>query len=213
MGDDILDYVLVITGFHFINRIADLLHVPPDALPQSLRGFEFLRRGSVRITGMLMKKMDLKNRSYPVSFEDAVEAVAPSLASMDHNALEDTLIALKPRPKMIEALQMALEERNARSSLEPEVLAKIQQTVENALPAKIEDAEGFHTIPQDPVEAFVFVGTRYAYRTTREQIDELRRAGYDDLAILDLAIAVADANQWARFYRMVGLDPRLFYLE
>ena len=30
VGDDVLDYVLVITGFHFINRIADLLDVMFD---------------------------------------------------------------------------------------------------------------------------------------------------------------------------------------
>lgn len=211
VGDDVLDYVLVITGFHFINRIADLLDVPPDAMPRSLRGFEFLRRISVRITGMLMKKMDLKNRSYPVCFDDALGAAAPSLASVDPDALADALKALKPRPKIIEALQMALEERDVRSSLMPEVIAKIHRTVEAALPAALEDTERQRTIPEDPVEAFAFVGTRYAYRTTTEHIDKLRKLGYDDLGVMDLAIAVADANQWARFYRMVGLDPGLFY--
>jgi hypothetical protein len=44
-------------------------------------------------------------------------------------------------------------------------------------------------------------------------IDALRATGFDDLAILDLAIAVADANQWARTHRLLGLDPALFYVD
>ena len=43
-------------------------------------------------------------------------------------------------------------------------------------------------------------------------IGRLRQKGYDDLGILDLAIAVADANLWARIYRLEGLKPELFYL-
>ena len=42
-------------------------------------------------------------------------------------------------------------------------------------------------------------------------IDALREDGYDDLGILDLAIAVADANMWARIYRLAGLKAELFY--
>ena len=53
------------------------------------------------------------------------------------------------------------------------------------------------------------MGTRYAYRATKEMIDMLRQQGYDDLRILDLAIAVADANMWTRIYRLFGLNPNL----
>jgi alkylhydroperoxidase family enzyme len=62
------------------------------------------------------------------------------------------------------------------------------------------------------VDAFAFVGTRYAGRTTTDQIVALHRTGLDDLAILDLAIAVADANQWARMHRLAGLPANLFSL-
>jgi alkylhydroperoxidase family enzyme len=55
------------------------------------------------------------------------------------------------------------------------------------------------------------VGTRYAHRTTKEMIDMLHQQGYDDLDILDLAIAVADANMWARIYRLFGLNANLLY--
>jgi alkylhydroperoxidase family enzyme len=43
-------------------------------------------------------------------------------------------------------------------------------------------------------------------------IEALRGAGYDDLNILDLATAIADANQWARLYRLTGLDPQIGYV-
>jgi alkylhydroperoxidase family enzyme len=62
------------------------------------------------------------------------------------------------------------------------------------------------------VDAFAFVGTRYARRITTDQIMARRRTGYDDLAILDLAIAVADANQWARMHRLARLPADLFSL-
>jgi hypothetical protein len=61
--------------------------------------------------------------------------------------------------------------------------------------------------------ALAFVGTRYAYRTTVDMIDALRQKGYDDTGILDLAIAVAEANQWARIHRLLDLDPAIFYLN
>jgi hypothetical protein len=44
----------------------------------------------------------------------------------------------------------------------------------------------------------------------KEMIDRLRQKGYDDTGILDLAIAVADANMWTRIYRLFGLDAGLY---
>ena len=107
---------------------------------------------------------------------------------------------------------LVLEERDRASSLDRAALAHVHRTVEAALPRSAEDATGFHARPADPVDGFAFVGTRYAQRTTPESIAALRRAGYDDLGILDLAIAVADANQWARMFRLAGLPPSLFLL-
>ena len=40
VDDDVLDYLLVIASFHFVNRIADLLDVPLEGLPKPLRRFE-----------------------------------------------------------------------------------------------------------------------------------------------------------------------------
>mgnify|MGYP003565234244 CR=1 FL=1 len=211
--DNVYDYALLIGGFHFINRIADLLNVPAELLPESFRRFEFLRRLMVRLGSIVMAQMDLANRDYNVSFKEALENLKPYYKDPMRQMLEEKLAPLKSRPKLIEALRLMLEEREVRSGLEPSVKAKVGRLVEMNLPAGKHEAEGFHPIPEDPVEAFIFVGTRYAYRTTKEMIDALRHQGYDDLGILDLATAIADANMWARVYRLVGLDPELYYVD
>lgn len=213
VGDDTLDYLLVIVSFHFVNRIADLLDVPLEGLPKLLRRFEFLRRLTLRVAGILLAKMDLANREYRPTYENALIKVKSSLKIASDMELENALAAFKPRPKLIEVLQLLLAERDRRSSLDRKILAKIHAAVEKALPATVIDAQGFHPVPDDPIEAFAFVGTRYAYRTTKHIIDKLRQKGFDDLGILDLAIAVADANLWARTYRLAGLKPELFYLK
>jgi len=213
VGDDALDFALVVSSFHFINRIADLLHVDPEALPEPLRRFEPIRKLSVWAASLLMRRMDLANRTYATSFEDAVSAIAPRVATIPTDVLDTAFAPLRTRPKIVETFRLAMEERDLRSSLDRATLARIHATVEDALPTCTEESEGFHPRPSDPVEAFAFVGTRYAYRTTKDMIDALHDAGYDDLGILDLAIAVADANQWARNYRMAGLAPELFYLH
>ena len=213
VGDDALDYLLVIASFHFVNRIADLLDVPLEGLPKPLRRFEFLRRLTLRVAGAMLAKMDLANREYQLTYDNALTNLRSCLAIKSELEIEDALNVFKPRPKLVETLQLLLEERDQRSSLDRKVLAKIHTAVEKALPATIIDAQGFHPVPDDPIDAFAFVGTRYAYRTTKRMINGLRQKGYDDLAVLDLAIAVADANMWARIHRLTGLKPELYYLN
>ncbi|MCP4666385.1 MAG: hypothetical protein GY849_08455 [Deltaproteobacteria bacterium] len=210
--DDALDYTLVLGSFHFINRIADLLHVPLEGVPRPLRGFELLRRLTVRLASIIMGRMDLSNRAYAISYEEALKNLTPLFNRTMGRDPEEDFAPLRSRPKIIEAFQLALEERETLSSLDGGVHARIHRAVEAALPKNMEEAEGFHDRPDDPMEAFAFVGTRYAYRTTRDMIDALRGDGYDDLAILDLAMAVAEANQWARTHRLLGLRPELFYV-
>lgn len=212
VGDDALDYALVIGSFHFINRIADLLDVPPEALPKPLRRFEFLRRLAVRAGSVLMGKMDLANREYRISYEAAVENIKPLLQAADSQTAEAELRTLRARPKWIEILQLALEYQSAHSILDSETINKINRTVEESLPHSIEDIEGFHAQPEDPIAAFAFIGTRYAHRMTEDLIKKIRKMGYDDGGILDLAVAVAEANQWARSHRLLGLKAELYYL-
>jgi len=213
VGDDALDYLLVIATFHFVNRIADLLDVPLEGLPRPLRRFGFLRRLTRRVAGVLLAKMDLANREYRLTYNNALTNLQSGLTITSEMELESALAAFKPRPKLVEVFHLLIVERDSRSSLDRKILAKIHAAVEKALPASVIDAQGLHPVPDDPIEAFAFVGTRYAYRTTKRMIGGLRQIGYDDLGILDLAIAVADANLWARIYRLADLKPELFYLN
>ena len=209
-GDDALDYALVIGTFHFINRIADLLDVSLEAMPKPLRRFEFLRRMNVSIAGRLLAKMDMRNRSYPFTFNENLETLS-ALLEAHGSPYDHGLESLKARPKLLEVTQQLLEEKTLRCSLDQDVLIKINQAVETVLPATIDQARGFQQAPQDAIERLAFVGTRFAYRTTKAMIDMLHQQGYDDLGILDLAIAVADANMWTRIYRLFGLNANLLY--
>lgn len=210
-GDDALDYTLVMGSFHFINRIADLLEVPLEAMPRALRRFEFLRRFTISIASRLLTKMDMGNRQYQHTFDEARELLLP-LVGNDHRGISETgFESLRARPKILEVIRLLLEEKENHSGLDSDTLTLIYDTVEDALPQNADDAQGFHELPADPLARFAFVGTRYAYRTTKEMIDRLRQKGYDDSGILDLAIAVADANMWARIYRLFDLNAGLFY--
>ncbi len=212
VGAGALDYALVLGSFHFINRIADLLEVSPEALPAPLRRFELLRRVGVRVaSAILSRKMDLETRAYDRSYEEVLTRVGPTLEQALGRTLGDELAPLRERPKLIEAIGLMLEERQQHNTLEPSALAGVDAGVERALGACVEDVQGLHPRPNEAVDAFVFVGTRYASRTTRRMVDALREVGYDDLAILDLAIAVADANNWARLHRLLGLPAELGY--
>jgi len=182
--------------------------VPPEALPSTLRRFEPLRRLGVRVVSLALRRMDLAIRPYSTSFGDARERLEAAIG----RGIGDAVEPLRPRPKLVESIALAVEERDRASSLDRATLRRVHGVVERSLPHRPEDTTGFHPRPPDPVDAFAFVGTRYAGRTTTDQIVVLRRTGLDDLAILDLAIAVADANQWARMYRLAGLPANLFSL-
>jgi hypothetical protein len=212
-GEGALDYALVLGLFHFINRIADLLSVSPEVLPESLRRFETLRRLTVRVASLLFRKtMELQNRAYPKDYGEVLDEITPVFERALGRSPGDAFAPLCERPKVIEVLRLMLEERLERSSLDIEHLAQIHGVVEDALAERPEDVEGFHSPPDDPVGAFAFVATRYAARTTPKMIETLRSAGYDDLGILDLAIAIADANCWARMHRLIGLSPEIGYV-
>lgn len=205
VGEAALDYALVVAGFHFVNRVADLLDVDPEGLPDRLRRFEPLRQFAGKGAAFLFRKaMDLKTRPYEKSYDEALEGVAPVFERVMGRSLKEELAPLRSRPKLVEAVQLMLEERES-TNLDAAVLARIDRTVEEALPATAEEAEGLHARPADPVEAFAFVGTRYAHRSSEAMIHALHREGYDDRGILELAIAIAHANQWARLHRLTGL--------
>lgn len=211
-GDAALAYALVISAFHFINRVADILDVDPEAIPRGLRRLEPLRKFGVWVGSRLMGRMDLGARPFDAGFEETAATLDVYAESSLGTAAREALAPLSARPHIVEVLRLGFEERDEGSSLDRETLARVHAGVEAALPDSLDEAEGFHPRPADPLDELIFVGTRYAYRTTDELIERVRALGFDDLAILDLAIAIAEANQWARLHRLAGLDPRFFYL-
>lgn len=207
VGKDAPSYVLVLGAFHYVNRIADLLHVDSEMLPEPLIRFSSLRRAGVFFASKLFSRMDLRNRKYAYSFEEACQKIGPHYLAATGRKPDADLESLRHTPWLVEVLQRSLEERENRSLLTYDDFVRVYEGVEAALPEGSEEAEGFHARPAGAVGAFVFVGTRYAARTTRGMVAALRDEGYSDLKILDLAHAVAEANQWARVHRLLGL-PR-----
>jgi hypothetical protein len=111
--------------------------------------------------------MDLANRPYRGSYEEAVSRIAPLLERALGRCATQELAPLRSRPHLIETLHLALEERDGRSSLDRTILATVHRAVEEALPASENDLSGFYARSADPVVDFAFVGTRYAHRVTR----------------------------------------------
>ncbi len=208
VGDAALDYILIICAFHFVNRIADQLGVTSEMLPSSLRKFGFIRNLAVRMMAIVIGMMDLSNRQYGISYEQALDQIKETCLEIKGLNITDEFNGLQSCPRLLEYIGLMIEDQ-AASSLEEKTYSRIHSLVEESLPRGKEDVNGFHPRPDDPVDAFIFVGTRYANRATLEMVDALRQKGYDDLKILDLSIAVANANVWARFYRMMDLDPDL----
>ncbi len=210
VGDGAVTYAFVLCQFHFVNRMADLLHIDADGIPESVRVLGPIRKITVQFVSAVFSKIfNLENRIYDRSFVQVVDEFLAQLPSSAATIQREDLAPLESRPHIIEILSSSVKEREQYSSLRKGVVRKIHALVEENLPDSEEDSTGFHERPEDPVEAFVFVGTRYAQRTTLAMIDALREAGYDDLGILDLAIAISDANMWVRFHRLLGLKPAL----
>ena len=193
--------------FHFINRMADLLNVDADIVPEGFRVLGPVRKLTVRITcAFFARTFDLSNRVYEKSVDDVIAEFDTHRLRGTETVVANDLSTVRGRPQILEALWLSREEREQHSTLAKDLIEQIYRVVEQALPEKGEDTTGLHKRPADPVEAFTFVGTRYARRTTPAMVSALREAGYDDLGILDLAIAIADANSWVRLRRLLDLD-------
>lgn len=210
VGDSAVTYAFVVCQFHFVNRMADLLHIDADGIPESVRVLGPMRRITVQFLGAVFSKIfKMENRNYDRSFVQVVDEFLALHPNSEATIQREDLAPLESRPHIIEILSSSIRERDEYSSLEKGVASKIHALVEEYLPDNEEDSTGLHKRPEDPVDAFIFVGTRYAQRTTPPMIDALRKAGYDDLGVLDLAIAISDANMWVRLHRLLGLKSSL----
>src|SRR5262249_62273189 len=110
---------------------------PREVRPAALRRIEVVRGIGVWMTGLLLRRMDLANRPDRASFDDARSRVEALLGRPVGQALEP----LRARPKVVESIALALEERDRTSSLDRSTLARVQRTVEAPPPRSTEDAD------------------------------------------------------------------------
>jgi AhpD family alkylhydroperoxidase len=203
--DSALDYLLCIGAYHYVNRIADLLHVDPEVLPRPLRRVEPLRRLITGLASRMMRKsMDLSTKLYTDRYEHALAALTPIFEDQHGHGPGEALGVFRARPKILEDLMIDLQERRESTLVRP-IMAKVCAVVSAALPRSVDDVSSIHPRPKDPVEAFAFVGTRYAHRATADMVAALRQTGLDDLGILDLTVAIAASNKWERVCRLAGV--------
>jgi hypothetical protein len=195
-----LEIVAVLAAFHFINRIADLVGISSD-LPIIQQRWRWLRWCGIRLWGWLIRHMlDLRNQEVEVD-------TAAALAQAE--------TVLGPLPSGYQAIHEApnvagflLSITRVVRQLDPRMLARVTHGVASALPASAAEVTGYHQLPTDPFDALVFVGTRYAVRTTDAMVTAIRDTyGYSDLELTDLFYAIAIRNGLERMHHLLTAVP------
>jgi hypothetical protein len=192
-----MEIVAVLTSFHFINRIADIIGIQSD-LPLVQPRWGWLRRFGVRLQGRLMRRfVDLSNREPDVDAESALREAAGVLGPLPRGFDQAREV---PNVAAFLTTVTRVVER-----LDGEMVKRVKGAVAAALPAREEEATGFHERPGEPLEALAFVGTRYAVRTTQEMVDAVRTEyGWDDAELTDLFYAIAMRNGLERMNRLLA---------
>ena len=196
-----LEIVAMLGGFHFITRIADFVGIESD-LPMLRRRWPRLRAFSVRLQAAVFRRMmDLRNEASNVD----VPALLAEMERVRGGPLPAGYAAMRESPSAAAWAHRATVEL---PTLPPEMLARVTAGVAAALPATEDEATGFHPRPADPLDALVFVGTRYAARTTDELVDAVRKSrGWDDGALTDCFYAIAYRNGVERVDRLLAALP------
>jgi hypothetical protein len=192
-----LEIVSMLTSFHFINRIADLVGIQSD-LPIVQPHWTGLRRIGVRLQGWAMGRLlDLSNREIAVDVDAALAEAAAVLGPFPPGYRE-----LHRAPNVAAFLTTVSD---VVRHLDPALVARVARAVAAALPAGPEDVEGFHPRPADPIEALAFVATRYPARTTDRMVDAVReKYALDDAELTDLFYAVSMRNGLERMNRLLA---------
>jgi len=195
-----LEIVAVLAAFHFVNRIADLVGISSD-LPIIQPHWRWLRWFGIRFSGWLLRHVvDLRNQEVEVD---------------THRVLAEAEAVLGPLPAGYQAMHAApnvagflLSIIRVVRQLAPQMLARVTQGVTKALPSSEAEVMGLHPLPTDPFDALVFVGTRYAVRTTDALVAALRDTyGYGDRELTDLFYAIAMRNGLERMQHLLTAVP------
>jgi alkylhydroperoxidase family enzyme len=192
-----IEIVSVLTAFHFINRIADLVGIQSD-LPIVQPRWRWLRRAGVRLLGWGMKRLaDLSNQRAAVDVEACLREAAETFGSLPAG-----YESMREAPNV--AAFLTTVARVARE-LDRDMVERVGAVVARSLPRDEEEATGFHARPAEPLEALAFVGTRYAARTTDDLVAAVRaKYGYGDAELTDLFYAISMHNGLARMNRLLA---------
>jgi len=184
--------------FHFINRIADLVGIRND-MPLIHPRWRLARILGIRMVAWMFRKaFNLENLPH----------------DLDGARLLHEIEAIRGAPLPLGYRRMQLAPGAAASicalvrvlpSFDPEIRARVETVVGQSLPQCEEESTGFHPRPPEPLDALVFVGTRYAARTTDAMVDAVRaKYAWDDPALTDLFYLIAVYNALARLDRLLG---------
>jgi hypothetical protein len=192
-----MEITAVLTSFHFINRIADMVGIQSD-LPLVQPRWSWLRRFGVRLQARFMRRfVDLSNRQPDVDVESALAEAAGVLGPLPAGFAQ-----VREAPNVAAFLTTVTR---VAERLEGEMLQRVTRAVANALPTCEEEATGFHVRPAEPLEALAFVGTRYAVRTTQDMVDAVRKEyGWGDAELTDSFYAIAMRNGLERMNRLLA---------
>jgi hypothetical protein len=195
-----LEIVAVLAAFHFMNRMADLVGISSNLLIIQPRR-RWLRWVGIRLSGWVLRHVvDLRNQTVEIDTK---------------TALAEAEAVLGPLPPGYQAIHEAsnvagflLSISHVVRQLPPQMLARVTQGVAKALPSSEAEVTGFHPLPTDPLDALVFVGTRYAVRTTDAMVAAIRATyGYRDPELTDLFYTIAMRNSLERMQRLLTAMP------
>jgi alkylhydroperoxidase family enzyme len=226
-----LDAVGVIVAFNFVNRVANALGVDFEISPW-IRRFEAARSLELRLTSLLLRALvDLRPRQVPVrpprenlSRLDALFrgaglgelpaffgrlAGAPHLLEVQRALLEEGAKTSCSDPLTVMSTGLVVVSEVQARTLVKRLTGQLSQRSPNTPGSLLKAARGgLHDgMNRDQVLTlrFAYDVTRCSDRISRERVDELRAAGFNDLKILDLVILIAQWNASARLELL--LDP------
>jgi len=184
--------------FHFINRIADLVGIQND-MPLIQPVLRWPRILGIRMVAWTFRNgFNLENQLHDpdaASLLREIEAIRGAPLCPGYSGMHEAPGAAAS----VYALTRVLP------SFDPALAARVEAAVAQSLPQCEQEWIGFHPRPTDPLDALVFVGTRYAVRTTDAMVDAVRaKYGWDDGELTDVFYLIAVHNTLQRLDRLLA---------
>lgn len=220
------DAVGVMTAFNFITRVANALGVEPE-IPGWMRRIEPLRRLGLRAMALFFKVfVDLGKKEVtgptPAEHLAALRTLFVDLRMGDLPAWIERLAFAPPLLAALREFLEALVRRDKATGaigLDANLFMTIGRTVLQSVPnaeTLTKLAGRWEPAPGDADAKRTALITRFAndvatrsYTLTQERVDELRAAGLDDAAVLDVVVTTALWCASARLEVLTSCLPAL----